>query len=107
MRRYAPFGIVDFLCLDLEQNPTRTQIREALKSEIVYLAGGNTFFFLHHLKRLGMLPLLRAFVRRGGVYAGLSAGALIMTPTIELAGIRGLDPDDNEIGLRDLEPRGR
>jgi dipeptidase E len=106
VRRYAPFGVVDFLCLDLELNPTRAQIREALQSEIVYLAGGNTFFFLHQLKRLGMLPLLRSFVRRGGVLAGLSAGGLIMTPTIELAGVKGLDPDENEVGMKDFRSLG-
>lgn len=102
VRRYAPYGVVDFMCLDIEQNPNRSQIREALKSDIVYLAGGNTFFFLHHLRRLGVLPMLRSYVRRGGVLAGLSAGGLIMTPTIELAGVEGLDPDENEIGLKDL-----
>ena len=106
VRRYAPYGVVDFLCLDLELNPTRAQIREALRSEIVYLAGGNTFFFLHHIQRLGMLPMLRAFVKRGGVLAGLSAGGLIMTPTIRMAGISGLDPDDNDIGLKDLRGIG-
>jgi dipeptidase E len=106
VRRYAQYGVVDFLCLDLEMNPTRAQIREALRSEIVYLAGGNTFFFLHHLKRLRMLPMLRSFVKRGGVLAGLSAGALIMTPTIRMAGMKGLDPDPNEIGLKDLRGIG-
>ena len=102
IRRYAPYGVVDFLCLDIEREPTRKQIREALKSDIVYLAGGNTFFFLHHLKRLGMLPMLRSYVRQGGVLAGLSAGGLIMTPTVAMAGVRGLDPDENDIGLKDL-----
>jgi dipeptidase E len=102
IRRYAPYGVVDFLCLDLEQNPTLAEIREALRSDIVYLAGGNTFFFLYHLKRLGVLPLLRNYVRRGGVLAGLSAGALIMTPSIQMAGVPGLEPDENEIGLKDL-----
>jgi dipeptidase E len=106
IRRYAPYGVVDFLCLDIEREPTRKQIREALKSDIVYLAGGNTFFFLHHLKRLGMLPMLRSYVRRGGVLAGLSAGGLIMTPTVAMAGARGLDPDENDIGLKDLRGLG-
>lgn len=106
IRRYAPYGVVDFLCLDLERNPTRAQIREALRSQIVYLAGGNTFFFLHQLKRLGMLSALKSFVNRGGVLAGLSAGALLMTPTIRLAGVPGLEPDPNDIGLKDLRGLG-
>jgi len=100
IRRYAPFGVVDFVCLDPEQNPSPSDIREALKSDIVYLAGGNTFFFLHQLQRLKMLAPLREYALTGGVLAGLSAGALIMTPTIELAGLRGLDPDPNDVGLK-------
>jgi dipeptidase E len=106
IRRYAPLGVIDFLCLDLEQDPTRAQIREALRSDIVYLAGGNTFFFLHQIQRLNMLPLLREYVRKGGVLAGLSAGALIMTPTISLAGVPGLDPDENDISLKNPKALG-
>jgi dipeptidase E len=106
IKRYAPYGVMNFLCLDPEQNPTSGDIREALKSDIVYLAGGNTFFFLHQLKRLKMLPPLRDYVKKGGVLAGLSAGALIMTPNINLAGVPGLDPDENDVGLRNSSGLG-
>ena len=58
-----------------------------------------------------MLSALSDFASRGGalgagVIAGLSAGGLIMTPTIKLAGQAGLHPDENEVGLRDLRGLG-
>lgn len=53
-----------------------------------------------------MLPKLRKFAQNGGVLAGLSAGALIMTPSIKLAGIPKFDADENAVGLRDLSGLG-
>lgn len=81
-------------------------IREAFSQDIVFLSGGNTFYFLHHLRAGGYLPRLREFVSRGGVLAGLSAGAIIMTSTIETAGFPEFDRDENAVGLRDLRSLG-
>ena len=69
------------------------------RSDIVYLAGGNTYYFLDHLRRSGLLDELALFARRGGVVAGLSAGALILTPHIGLAGYPAFDRDENTVGL--------
>jgi dipeptidase E len=69
------------------------------RSDIVYLAGGNTFYFLAHLRSSGLLDELAKFARRGGVIAGLSAGALILTPHIGLAGYPDFDRDANDVGL--------
>jgi dipeptidase E len=70
-----------------------------LASDIIYLAGGNTFHFLLHLRRSGLLAVLRRFAARGGVLAGLSAGAVLLTPHIGLAGYPPFDRDENECGL--------
>jgi dipeptidase E len=37
---------------------------------------------------------------RDGLYIGASAGALILSPTIAIAG--EVEPDENEVGLKDL-----
>jgi dipeptidase E len=105
MRRYRPFGATEFDCLpvdDRERHSTRELERRVLSSDIVYLAGGNTFYYLKHLRRSGLLPILRRFAARGGVLAGLSAGALILTPHIGLAGYPSFDRDENDVGLRNL-----
>ena len=106
IRRYRAHGVQKFLCLKVDQRPDESEIRNALQSDIIYLAGGNTFYFLNHLRKSGMLPKLANYVKEGGVLTGLSAGALILTPTIKLAGAKNLDPDDNDVGLKDLQGMG-
>lgn len=106
VRRYSRYGIGEFCSLNADEKPSRQQIRAALKTDIVYLAGGNTFYFLKALRASGLLSFLRDYAETGGIIAGLSAGAHILTPHIRLAGVRGLDPDPNEVGLRDLKALG-
>jgi dipeptidase E len=101
-RRYRRFGFTDFQCLPVDQPIETSELKKALRSHVIYLAGGNTFYFLNHLKKAGMMPHLRRFARQDGVLAGLSAGALIMTPNIRLAAIPKYDADENESGLKDL-----
>ncbi|HPG26508.1 MAG TPA: Type 1 glutamine amidotransferase-like domain-containing protein [Myxococcota bacterium] len=111
-RRYAPFGATRFECLppDLPGLERPGKLRRATlaalrASDVVYLSGGNTFHFLHHLRRSGMLEALRRFALRGGVVAGLSAGGILMTPDIGLAGYPPFDRDEDEIGLSKRDRR--
>jgi dipeptidase E len=105
-RRYRPFGGTCFECvaaddpaLERDAGARRRAERTLLASDVVYLAGGNTFHFLHHLRRSGLLDTLKRFAARGGVLAGLSAGGVLMTPDIGLAGYPDFDRDDDEVGL--------
>ena len=104
-RRYRRFGATHFDCLPVDQLSLRNDpaaVRRVMSSDVIYLAGGNTFYFLKHLKRSGLAPVLKRFGARGGVLAGLSAGALILTPNIELAGYPPFDRDENDVGLTNL-----
>jgi dipeptidase E len=105
-RRYKRFGFNEFQCLPVDTPFSARDLKQALKSDVIYLAGGNTFYLLNHLKKSGMMPELKKFVKSGGVLAGLSAGALIMTPTIKLAEIPKFEADDNDVGLKDLRGLG-
>lgn len=112
-RRYRAFGAERF---DLvapddprlleDRDAFRDAVRTLRASDVVYLAGGNTFYFLDALRRSGLFEELRAFARRGGVIAGLSAGALILTPHIGLAGYPSFDRDPNDVGLGARGRRG-
>ena len=73
---------------------------------MIYLAGGNTFYFLKHLRKSGLIPQLKQFVEGGGVLAGLSAGAIILTPNIGTAGPPLPEPDDNDVKLKNLRSLG-
>jgi len=106
VRRYARVGGTDFHCIapddpaiTTDGAANRRAVADLMASDVVYLAGGNTFYFLHHLRRSGLLRAIERFARRGGVVAGLSAGGIIMTPDIGLAGYPDFDRDEDEIGL--------
>jgi len=53
-----------------------------------------------------VLGRLKSFAKKGGVLAGLSAGGLIMSPTVALAADPGLGPDENDVGLKDFKSMG-
>lgn len=103
VRRYRGFGASEFHCLPVDVKISERESHRALKSDIIYLAGGNTFYFLKHLRKSGLIKKLQTFSKRGGVLTGLSAGALIMTPHIGLAGYPSFDSDENEVNLTNLK----
>lgn len=52
-----------------------------------------------------MLGLLRSYVKSGGILIGVSAGSILTTPTIEIAGY-GEDADENNVDLKDMKALG-
>ena len=80
--------------------------KEAFKSDVIHLSGGNTYYFLHHLRKSKLVGELKSFVKRGGILTGLSAGGIIMTKDIATAGFPDFDRDDNEDGLTDFRGLG-
>jgi dipeptidase E len=105
-KRYRQFGIRKFNYFAVDSDFLRKEMNEALKSDIIYLAGGNTFYFLKHLRESGFLPRLQKFIRGGGIVAGLSAGAIILTPNIYMAAYPKHDCDVNEVRLKNLHSIG-
>ncbi len=45
--------------------------------DAVYVCGGNTAYLLSRVREAGMDAALQAFLARGGVYVGVSAGSAI------------------------------
>lgn len=72
--------------------------------DVVMVAGGNTFKLLNAVNNSNFKNEMKNFLSRGGIYIGISAGAIIMTPTISIAG--EVEPDVNEIGITDLSGMG-
>jgi dipeptidase E len=73
--------------LDLETADTATLDDLMSGLDGVFVAGGNTFALLHHVRRSGFDAALQKHLRRGLAYIGASAGALIMGPDVAPAGI--------------------
>lgn len=63
---------------------TQQELAEHLKDvDVVYVAGGYTYYLLEQMRITGFDSVLTDFIDRGGMYIGASAGALIAGPDIE------------------------
>ena len=92
---FKSFELTRFLYLPVDQRPDNTLLKEVLTSDMIHLSGGDTFYFLKYLKKSGIFYSLKTFVRRGGTLTGLSAGGIIMGPSIAPASYPEFDCDEN------------
>jgi dipeptidase E len=102
VKHYSKFKISRFIHFPIDVPFDKIMFHEVFQSDAIHLAGGNTFYFLNSLRKAKLLPQLKAFVERGGVLTGLSAGAIMMTENIDLTGYPEFDRDENQVGLKNL-----
>jgi len=89
------FNSVDFV--DLETEPKK----DLSKYDVMHVLGGNSFKLLKFAKEAEFNKSIDQLLSRGGIYIGLSAGSVIMSPSIQLA--QEFEPERNtEIGLTDF-----
>lgn len=106
VRHYSQFGIKRFIHFPVDVNFDKVLLEEVLKSDAIHLSGGNTFYFLKHLRKAKLLGALKKFVEKGNVLTGLSAGAIMMTQDIFMASYPEFDRDENSVHLKDLKSIG-
>lgn len=70
------------------------------KYDIIYIAGGNTFQLLDHIHQGIGIDKLRDALSESQLVIGVSAGAIILTPTITVAS--EIQPDKNTVGISDF-----
>ncbi len=86
--------------IDIE-GKNKIQLNKLLKDkDVIYVAGGNTYHLLKAVKESGFDIVIKKLIKSGVAYAGSSAGAYIMCPTIEMAGWHL--QDINHCKLKDL-----
>ena len=91
------FVVEDF---DLK-NKSEAETREKLSDfDVIFVAGGNTFYLLAEAKKSGFDKVARELVQKGKIYIGSSAGSYIVCPTIEAAGWK--KAGKNIVSLEDL-----
>lgn len=100
--QYSSLGVSRILRLNIDQPFSEFMKDSIFLSDIIHLGGGNTYYFLKHLKKSGMLQGIKDWALKGGILCGLSAGAIIMTPRIDTAGFPEFDKDDNEENIKNL-----
>jgi dipeptidase E len=84
---------------DLSDDFSDESLEEMLHYGTIYLSGGNTYIFLNDARKRRLYKILRKHLNNGGILVGASAGALMMTPTIDIAD--GFD--ENIFGLTDVK----
>ena len=70
--------------LDISKSCYETIQQTLQKNDLIYIAGGNTFFLLQELKRTGADRLIAEEVNRGKLYIGESAGAIVTLSLIHI-----------------------
>ena len=80
-------------------------VRASLEDvDVVYVQGGNTFHLLRCVRASGFDRVIKELIESGVFYIGVSAGSIIMGPTIASAGWKmcSSQPDKNTFGMTDL-----
>ncbi len=82
---------------------TKAQISQGLSdADIIWIGGGNTFYLLDVMRKTGTLDIINDLVCNKNIaYGGTSAGTILATPSIEIAGW-GQDADVNDVNINDL-----
>lgn len=80
---YARYDAVLEETVRFDINSTAADLERLWTFDAIHLSGGNTVEFLRSLRQHQMLEPLRMFVQKSGVLIGVSAGAILMTPSIE------------------------
>ena len=104
---YNELGISDIQYFDLDKEYNEAKINDVFNCDAIHLSGGNTFYFLHLLRKRNLIKLLKLYVEQGGILIGISAGSIIVTKTIDIAqfgdeNLVGID-DKSSLGLVDFE----
>lgn len=102
----------EFLFVDNTLPESYNESEKINRANILLISGGNTFELLNNLRNSGLDKAVTNFSKKDNfVLAGFSAGAIVLSPTIEVASQpAGDDTDDlmdeNLVGITDLSGLG-
>ncbi|MFI5314107.1 MAG: Type 1 glutamine amidotransferase-like domain-containing protein [Myxococcota bacterium] len=104
---YARLGIELLPFVEVEDIQRGAHLEALLNADAIHLSGGKTFAFLDRLRTYQLFDPLRRFAVDGGVLVGVSAGAVLMTPSVRTGLLCGDSPpaevsDPSGLGLVDF-----
>ncbi len=102
-QQFAEDNHAKFIFVDNSKRGEQTEVekQKILSSNILIITGGNTFKLLNYLRRSGLDKAIIEFWKKEEiVLSGFSAGAIVLSPSIDTAKT-GVG-DVNELGINDL-----
>jgi dipeptidase E len=82
---YSQYGVRDFVYFDLNKEHRPELLPELLSCQAIHLSGGDPFQFNDAIRRRGFSRVLRKYHLDGGILLGVSAGGIVLTPSIEIS----------------------
>jgi dipeptidase E len=90
--------------LDIKDK-TEAELKKVLSVvDVLYVAGGNTFYLLEKMQTSRLDKLLPAYLDQGMLYVGASAGAVVVCP--DIAPIKCIDDPSKAAGLKSTKGLG-
>lgn len=87
---------------DLSKNFSDEDLMRLLNYGTIYLSGGNTYIFMDSANKRNLQAILKKHLENDGLLIGASAGSIMMTPSIDLAGLE----DENSPNLQNTKGFG-
>lgn len=80
---WKSFGVLELTALpSLPRDAWLARINEA---DTIMIGGGNKFYLSYWLEQTGLFDVLPQLIQQGKVYVGLSAGSMMLTPSLNFA----------------------
>ncbi len=92
----AGYADADFIDLEVSTDPSIFH-----SYDTIYVCGGNTFKLLVAVRNAQFKTTVEQLLSRKGIYIGVSAGSIIMCPSVQIA--NEVQPDVNEINMTNFD----
>ena len=90
---------IAFEALDIEGKTQSELLAFLQEKNVIHVEGGNTLYLLRAIRKTGFDVILKEAIEAGLVYAGTSAGSMILCPTITLSSWADGAPEREKLGL--------
>lgn len=86
---YQDIGVSSVSMFSVSEDFACDRMQELIDCDILHLSGGDPYVFLRNLRATGVHETIKERAKRGGIIVGDSAGAMLMSPDIEIAKFDG------------------
>jgi len=90
----------EFLYIDNSKDDASEELAKLRRANILLITGGNACVLLRNVRKSGLDQAIKDFAQKDHyVVAGYSAGAMLLTPTVQLAAFELWRQENKEVGL--------